>query len=187
MPRPPGNHSSRWLADATSCVLIALAVLGIVSLSACGNRNYRNETLIFTVRYQNRGGVKGSAHTVARSVNGGGAGVPGQAFTYATNLWDSSNKKVGDLDGQCVLTRPRRFLHNAGECVGTGVADVPGGKLVLSVGGGNQPGVSGTIVGGTGKYPGASGTFDLTAPGGTFGTASRSSKAIFRIRIPDSR
>jgi hypothetical protein len=98
---------------------------------------------------------------------------PGSGFALSIPFQDSSKKTVGELNATCIATKPAKRLY--GTCSGT--ANVPGGQLVVSVGGDVGDNVSGAISGGTGKYEGATGTFTSTSSG-------EGSKDTFNITLP---
>jgi hypothetical protein len=83
---------------------------------------------------------------------------PGDQLAFSEDLFDSSKRKLGVLDAGCVVTRPGTFETASAQCTAT--ATLPGGALVLAVGG--KPlteKTDGAIIGGTGKYASARGTF----------------------------
>jgi hypothetical protein len=101
--------------------------------------------------------------------------LPGSGFTLFIPLRDASNETVGEINAACISTKPPQHGDLRGTCSGT--ADVPGGQLVLNVGGTVGEDVTGAIVGGTGNYEGATGTF-------TSKSAGEGSQDTFNITLP---
>jgi hypothetical protein len=147
------------------CAILMAMMAAAAVLAGCGDDNTTGseETLTFTEV------DKGSHFATIGNATGGGQPSPGTGYSLAIPLQDSSKNTVGELNAICIATQPGKTL--TGTCSGT--ADVPGGQLALSVGGGIEDNVSGAIVGGTGKYEGATGSF-----------TSRASEDTFNITLP---
>ena len=160
--------------NASSLAAIAGATVIAFSLSSCGKDNFSEKTLTYTESETNDFGFNDAAPNANLGRQGPDKLTPADGVTFASDLLDSSKKKVGELNAQCIFIRPGAFNTASAQCSGT--ATVPGGTLVLSVGGKLNKGVSGAITGGTGDYTAAGGTF--TSSGG------RNSTDTFEVQIP---
>ena len=102
---------------------------------------------------------------------------PGDVVSFRSVLIDASKKPVGELNAECVMTHAGTFDTAKAQCTGT--ATVPGGELVLNVGGRFGGAVThGALVGGTGDFKGAGGTFDSVQ------VANGPNRDTFNIQIP---
>jgi hypothetical protein len=162
---------------AASIVAAFAAFALAVGLSACGKDSYKEKTLTFTERDTNFFGFNDAPPTAQLGTDGPSWFTPGDEISFAADVLDSSKKKVGELNGSCISTRPGSFKTATENCSAT--VTVPGGSLVLSAGGkvfGKQV-TSGAIVGGTGDYRGAGGTFTSKSQG-------EGSLDTFEVQIP---
>ncbi len=136
---------------------LSAAAVAAVLVGCSDKTTGSTQTLTFTEL------SKGSEfHPIGPNVPEDGTAPPGSGFALSVPLADSSKKTVGTLNAACISTKPEpRNLY--GTC--SGMADVPDGQLVLSVGGDVGGNVAGAISGGTGKYEGATGTFTSQGSG----------------------
>jgi hypothetical protein len=164
------RHAS-FFAAIVGATVIALG------LSACGGDNFKEKTLKFTERDTNNFGFNDAPPTAKVGREGPNKLTPSDVISFAGDLLDSSKKKVGEINADCIAVRPGTFETAKAQCVGT--ATVPGGTLSLNVGGkfGGKV-TSGAITGGTGDYKGAGGTFE------SVGTGGPGSKDTYNVQIP---
>jgi hypothetical protein len=146
--------------EARTVVALGTAGLAAIALSACGGSGATTKH----VTWDTKEGPGGFVDAEPAAPKPKGEEPPqvsaGDQLSLAEDVYDSSGKKVGSVDGGCVITVPGKdgdLATSLGQCTAT--ATVPGGSLAISQGGmvfGERS--SGTIVGGTGSYAGASGT-----------------------------
>lgn len=146
------NHSAASLASAVCAAVLAMGA------AACGNEDAQQKKLSYTEGPEETAviGFVDAPPRTRLGEEGPEALSPGDVISFGEDLLDSAMKKVGALNGTCVVTRPGTFATAAAQCTAT--ATVPGGTLALTF---NTlaENVTGAITGGTGDYRGASGTF----------------------------
>jgi hypothetical protein len=150
------------------------ALVFALGLSACGKDGYKEKTLTLQERETNFFGFNDAAPKTKVGKEGPEKLSPGDVLSFTSDMLDKSKKKVGELNANCIVTRPGTFNIAHVQCTGTFGA--PGGSLSVTVGGRFTDKVSGPITGGTGDYQGAGGTF--ASSGGDNATDT------FKLRIP---
>jgi hypothetical protein len=172
--------TNRVLVTAAAAVLLAALAAGCGS---GGGTTFAKRTLTFAER-QNDGSFS-FADNPPRSpaANGDEPKLSnGDQLTFTADLIDGSGRDVGDLDATCTVTASTTgsFDDSRAQCLGT--ADVPGGTLVLTVGGKafGTGTTRGAVVGGTGDYAGATGSFTSSDESGT----GKPSQDTFDVFIP---
>ena len=163
----------RTVPVAAFLVAVALAV----GMSACGSDNFKEKTLTFTEKDTNYFGFNDAPPSTQLGKDGPQKLSPADTVSFAADMLDSSKKKVGELDGSCVVTRPGSFGSASETCSAT--VSIPNGSLDLQTGGkvfGSDT-TAGSITGGTGDYTAAGGTF-------TSKSANSGSTDTFKIQIP---
>lgn len=80
---------------------------------------------------------------------------PGDAFAFSTPLFNESNRRIGAVHAQCIVTRGGTQRRTASQCTGTFV--LPDGTLAASALVAGDDDVI-AVVGGTGAYEGARGS-----------------------------
>jgi hypothetical protein len=161
---------------ATLIAVFAAAALA-VGLSACGKDNYKQKSLTFTEKDTNYFGFNDAPPTTTLGKDGPQKLTPGDENSFAADVLDSSKKKVGELNGHCITTRPGKFSTATEQCSAT--VTVPGGSLDLAAGGKvfGADVTSGSVTGGTGEYRAAGGTFTSKSQG-------EGSLDTFKVQIP---
>jgi hypothetical protein len=167
------------VAAITAVLLAALAS----SCGSGGGTTFAKRTLTFTER-QNDDSFSFADNPPRSPATAGDEPKlsNGDQLTFTADLIDGSGNDVGDLDATCTVTATTTgsFDDSRAQCLGT--ADLPGGTLVLTVGGKafGAGTTRGAVVGGTGDYAGATGSFTSSDESGT----NKPSKDLFDLFIP---
>jgi len=165
------SRNASFFAAIVGATVIALG------LSACGSDNFKEKTLTFTEKDTNNFGFNDAPPTAKIGREGPDKLTPSDVLAFSGDLLDSSKKKVGEINIECIDVRPGTFNTANAQCSATAV--VPGGALALNYGGKLGTRVtSGEITGGSGDYKGAGGTFESKSGGGP------SSKDTYNVQIP---